>query len=336
MKMPHTKFLLAFSVLVYCTQMIKAQVSLYDHLFSTEIPINISLETKINKLIATGASEKYQDATLRISQDEFELLTEAEVRTRGNIRKSVCDLPPLKIKLPKAVLQEKGFAKNNKLKLVLPCRDTDEDEQKLIREHIIYDLYHQIDSNGLRSKVIDIDVTTKGKQRYRFKSLLLEDEDAYAIRKDAHIIEKGRLYQDGLERDSWLKLLWFSYMIGNTDWSLPHKHNVELVKLPQFVRSLSLPYDFDYSGFVNQDYAVPNKNLPIKSVRERYFFKYEISEDEFHQMIELFKSKKSAILNTINQNPYLDDFNKMNCKEYLVGFFEDLEDPAELKKKVFK
>jgi len=334
MKKSLLKFSFALLFLVGLINCITGQSSLYDHLFTSGQPLTLKVETKINKLITAGATEKYQDATIDIQQGEFQLSTDVQIRTRGKMRKTVCDLPPTKVKLSKKLLEEKGFAKKNKLKLVFPCRNTDQDEQKLIREHLIYDLYHLIDDNGLRSKVIDIEITTKGKTRYEFKSLLLEDEDAYALRKNARIIEKGRLYQDGLERDSWLKMLWFSYMIGNTDWSLPHKHNVELVKLPKYTRSLSLPYDFDYSGFVYQDYAVPNPSLPIKSVRQRYFFQYEMTDDECNRMIELFKSNQKAILDIIQSNEDLNDINKKNCTDYLMDFFTELEDPEKLKKKI--
>ena len=63
----------------------------------------------------------------------------------------------------------------------------------------------------------------------------------------------------------------FEYMIGNTDWSVPGNHNVKLIMstTDSLHRPYAIPYDFDYSGFVNTDYAVPDEQLSIASVRER-------------------------------------------------------------------
>ena len=47
----------------------------------------------------------------------------------------------------------------------------------------------------------------------------------------------------------------FSYMIGNTDWSMAYQHNTEMFFNGKINSS---PYDFDHSGLVNAYYAKPN------------------------------------------------------------------------------
>ena len=63
----------------------------------------------------------------------------------------------------------------------------------------------------------------------------------------------------------------FQYSIGNTDRSIPGRHNIQMVKSKDSTISkpFVIPYDFDYAGIVNTSYAVPDKNLGIESVTER-------------------------------------------------------------------
>ena len=60
-------------------------------------------------------------------------------------------------------------------------------------------------------------------------------------------------------------------MIGNTDWSVGNSHNLQVLQLPEYDKGVPIPYDFDYSGFVGTNYAIPRSTLPIESVEERYF-----------------------------------------------------------------
>ncbi len=59
----------------------------------------------------------------------------------------------------------------------------------------------------------------------------------------------------------------FNYMIGNTDWSVPNQHNVRILSQSNAERpnlGIIVPYDFDYTGLVNADYAVPIEQLGIE------------------------------------------------------------------------
>ena len=63
-------------------------------------------------------------------------------------------------------------------------------------------------------------------------------------------------------------------MIGNTDWSVPNQHNCKVLSGMNIEHSdlgTIVPYDFDYSGLVDADYAVPYEGLALESVRERRY-----------------------------------------------------------------
>ena len=51
-----------------------------------------------------------------------------------------------------------------------------------------------------------------------------------------------------------------------------------------------IPYDFDYSGMVDHDYAVPYELLPIHSVRDYLFRGHKITLEEIDAYDTLFLS----------------------------------------------
>ena len=97
-----------------------------------------------------------------------------------------------------------------------------------------------------------------------------------------------------------------------------------------------IPYDFDFSGFVGQDYAVPHPSIPIEDVHERYFFSYEITEEEFDQMIQYFRSIESDVYRLCDEATYMKKRTRKLSKKYLKGFFDLLDNPKQLKKEIFK
>ena len=45
-------------------------------------------------------------------------------------------------------------------------------------------------------------------------------------------------------------------MIANTDWSARKMHNSKLYQRIEDEAYLTIPYDFDYAGIINNEYAV--------------------------------------------------------------------------------
>ena len=60
----------------------------------------------------------------------------------------------------------------------------------------------------------------------------------------------------------------FQYMIGNTDFSTAYQQTNKLY-IDKLI--ISLPYDFDMSGFINPSYAVVNETLNIANIQQRKY-----------------------------------------------------------------
>lgn len=309
----------------------KKKRSLFDHVYKGKGTPVFTIKTNMKSLVKNKMKEVYQDATLEFVDNKDSMVFKTQIRARGNMRKQVCFLPPVKFKFDKTALADYNLKSADKLKLVFPCKTSDFNNEKLLQEYYLYTLYKLVDSNSVRAKVVDV-IIQEDKDIDKFKALCIEDEESYSIRKSAQLLpEKGVISSSSLERTPFLRMYFFQYMIANTDWSVGNRHNLLITKLKGNNRVTALPYDFDYSGFVNQTYAVPHESLPIKSVTERHFMSYTITEAEFLQTVDFFLSKKDEILEHARKADYLKPKTISENISFLESFFKELNNPKRLR-----
>ena len=117
----------------------------------------------------------------------------------------------------------------------------------------------------------------------------------------------------------------FQYLIGNTDWHLDNFHNVKFLRNSKAQSIVPVPYDFDYSGFVDAPYAVPHNTLPIKNVRERYNKAHCLNDVERKEICELICSKKEEMYALIDNFTLLSKRSRGKLRHYLEDGFEVLE-----------
>lgn len=305
-----------------------ASISLFEffHRQKDSLPL-LRLDTDWKLLIRKKMKEEYQPATLSFRQEDGSTVEmDVKVRARGNIRKEVCYYPPIKIKSRKKQLKELGFKQVNDLKLVFPCKEGSRFEESLVREALAYRLYEVIHPIHVKTKIVRLEGLENGETKRFFLAFLVEDEEELSARLNAKVIEQGVVRSSVLDRDSYLKMCFFQYMIANVDWSVANKHNLELMAIPDFERMVVIPYDFDYSGFVGNYYAVPAPTLPINDVNERYFLGRSVTEEEAINTAKFFLSKKEEIMQQCAVIGLLEEKEAAAANRYLAKFFDLLED----------
>lgn len=311
--------------------------TLFNHFYSMEGKTSvIKIETDVKKLIKNKFKEEYQPSTITFNlATGKDMVCESKLRARGNIRKKVCYNPPLKLNLKEKDLVKNGFDSLDILKLVLQCRNNDNTDKYLFKERLAYDLYSNIDTLHMRTKCVIIEFYEDGELRERLDAFLVEDEDHFAQRTGVRILEDGVLVSSVLSRAHFLKMSFFQYMIGNPDYAIPNKHNVEILQTAD-KKYVAVPYDFDYSGLVNTDYAVPHESIPIKKVTQRIFLVKNVSLAEANATADYFTEKEDAFYATIEQAAYLDEKDKKYAKNYLKGFFKILDNENQIKREFIK
>ena len=331
-------FIVFYVLLVQlCAQAQSSPPALLNHLYEADAAISIVIHSDYKRLLRRSIKEEYEPAVISIKIGDKLVLEDssARIRSRGNTRKEVCKIPPFKLDFSRSELIAAGLDTLDNLKLVLPCRNKKGPQQRLYKEKLAYDLFDAMDTNGLRTVLVNVTFTDNSKILEELTGFIVEDEHNYVKRKNAKLVGEERVIARDLDRQSFLKMTFFQYMISNTDWAVSERHNLEVVKLPDMNRAIAIPYDFDYSGFVNQPYAVPHSLLPIESVTDRYFHPYKIRSGEFRSMMKYFESKKKEKFYAIcEEASFMNEKSRGDCKKHIASFYNLFENDMWLRKHI--
>lgn len=265
-----------------------AQPSLFDLLHARGDTVDLHLETDWPALLNAKLDKVYQPATLRTAgYPPFR----ARLRTRGNVRLRQCANPSLKIKLAKEALRRAGLAELNDLKLVVQCTDGASGPRYLARERLAYRLHAAVSPYHHRTVPVRLHLPD-GRTPAAF---LVESEEQLAARYNAIVIEPDKLSSRGLDRTSYLNACLFNYLLLNSDWFVYNRHNLECLHVRGTPRTIVIPYDFDYSGFVGTDYAVPHSSLGLRDIYEPHFAGRHIRARELAAAQSHFREREAAL-----------------------------------------
>jgi hypothetical protein len=115
-------------------------------------------------------------------------------------------------------------------------------------------------------------------------------------------------------------------LVGNTDWSAVYGHNVVVIKEPNGAVS-AVPYDFDFSGFVDAEYAGPPPGLPIQNVRQRLFRGLCAPPPNWDGVFAAFAARRGDMLALVGDFPGLDAGHRARALAYLEAFFAIIASP---------
>ena len=245
-------------------------------LFNYNKPFKITISYDFRELDKDNDELAYIPGKISYNLEDSTWIEKSiRIRPRGNSRRDQCQHPPLRIDFSDSLYGIDLFDHWNKMKLVSVCLQSRNYNDYLIREYLIYKAYEKLTDVCFKTYFLNItfrDIGT-GKRSYDSPGFFIEDISDLTKRLNATEINALGIGPSELDTLSFDRMALFQYMIGNTDWYIQNVHNIKLIKLNDFkkVKAIPVPYDFDYAGLVNATYAVPHENIPIHSVRERYF-----------------------------------------------------------------
>jgi len=313
----------------------------FSDLFDINAPFELNLIFDIKTFLKNKANDDYMDAKISYYMADSTLVENTvRIRPRGNLRRNKCYLPPIKIDFNDENYQVDLFNTLGKVKLVSLCRLAGNYEQYLIKEYLCYKVYETITEISFKTYFLKINfVDSEGKKKtFTSYSFILEDIDAIAKRNNAIEIENQGLLPSLLDRPTMNLFAMYQYLIGNVDWHLPNLHNVKLIKSNDHKKPLPLPvpYDLDYCGVVNANYAVPHERIPIENITERYWMGNCLEEFEYQEVQQTFMENKDEILQIFESCDFLDKYNKNTSLKYINAFFTLLEKEDYNSKTLFK
>lgn len=299
-------------------------------LFDSDDLFEIALRFDITYYKRKKPDTAYMDAVLTYYLgDKDSVNKNIKLKARGEIRRTqICDFPPLALNFSMKDSVAGEFIGINKLKLVPYCKLGYEDY--ILREYLIYKLYNVLTDNSLRVRLLRINFINTAKVSKPIIQYGFAIEPIKLFEKRTHSVEvkSMNLTQRNMKPEMMDRFAIFNYMIGNTDWSVPSLHNALIMSQPfseQPDLAMIVPFDFDYAGLVNTEYAIPFPNLPIKTVRERLYLAVCRSEESYNNTLKEFSDKKEEFYRVINDFPYLKARSKKDMISFLDGFFNEFD-----------
>jgi hypothetical protein len=310
-------------------QAIKSAYKTLD-IFENEDAIKISIESDFKNLVKHKFKDEYQPAILRYQVSDTVVVTrEITIKPRGNMRRSTCYFPPLKLNFPQKETVVRQIEEFDKMKMVVNCRKGETSQQYLLSEYYAYKVFNLITDASFRVSLIEVTYIDTG-EKYKSGTsyaYIIESIDQLAKRKNAIPFELKNISDKNFDQECLANIYLFQYLIGNTDWSIPAGHNINMIKSsgPLQVKPLAIPYDFDYAGIVNTNYAVPDEHLGIESVRERVYRGICMDEDIIKRGVTNFIQLKEDIYKIYNSSELLDKKVLNSTIQYLDDFYQILE-----------
>lgn len=314
-----------------------AQKSDVTPLFKDQAPLELKLTSSIKDIKKNTNDSTYLPSQLYVKNatggwDSIAI----EIRARGIFRRKNCYFAPIKIKVKKEKAKGTVLEGNKSLKLVLPCENSSDKNDLLLKELIAYKMYEKLTPYYFNTRQVKLTFIEPGKKPkiHELTAFLIEDDDLVARRFDCKIMENLNLHPARLNDTASVKHDLFQYMISNLDWSTTFQHNAKIMfKAPS--KYIPLAYDFDMSGFVNPPYGVPNEELGQQDIRDRIYRGFCRSEPVVQYVRQQYLAAQPAVMGVLAS--FEKDFvprDYATMKQYVNDFFAILKNDGDFKKKI--
>jgi len=301
--------------------------------FSTELdmfdypyPMDIKLTYDMKAFQKNKNKDEYRDVLFEYKfNDSLTIKHTMRMKPRGQFRKSQCTYAPFWLNIRKANVINQNLQEVKKFKVVSQCRGGKDYSDYVLKEYLAYKIYNILSPVSFRvrlARILYVDTGRKNKET-RSWAFIIEPEGLLAERFEALEVKNDALSMALMRAGEMDLAALFQYMIGNPDYSIIGRHNMKILGLEGFGTEgyTPVPYDFDYSGIVNAEYAIPGENLGISSVRQRYYLGLCREDAEYQKAIDHIQSHREEIMTLVSDFTYLHEKHKTEILKYLDQYF---------------
>ena len=297
--------------------------------------------------IAQTYAQRHQDVRLYypgqwtyVDDDGETKRLDVSIRTRGRFRREYCALPPLQLNFKKSQVKGTMFAGQDKLKVVAPCREEARYQQYVILEYLAYRTFEIITDYSFRTRLVRLSYVDRDDDLEPWTDLtfVIEDDADMARRLGLDRLYLPSIKYKDLDHPQAALVQLFQFLIANNDYSLLKPtideeccHNIQVLgKEDVEGGQVPVPFDFDMSGIVNATYAAPPRQVPIRDVRQRYYYGLCQPDEIFAEAIAHMQSKREEIFALYANSAELDDKYKAKSLEYIEEFYDILDSPRRM------
>jgi len=326
------KNVLFISLFLFITHLLTASDP--DTLFRSDKILRMELRADFTAIQKDrGETPVYHNAELSYKDANRKVVNlPLRIMVRGNFRRNPdnCNFPPLFFNFKKSDVHNTLFEDQDKLKLVTPCQ-TDE---YVIEEYVIYKMYNRVTDLSLHVRLVKIEYYDTGLKKTLFEkfSFFIEDKDHAAKRNNA-VIKDNFLTPFDLEQESFRKMAMFQFLIGNKDWFVSSRKNIIIMQPKDTTLApYAVPYDFDFSAFVNADYSKPKDQVNHFPESRRTYKGLCYTDAEYKEVFDFYHELRSDFYKIIRKHGYISTETNNQISDYLNQFYNGIKDPEYVKR----
>ena len=308
----------------------------YLSLFEDDDILEVSLEFDYSTFLKKPDKNQSFDGIMTFHFSETDSLeNKVTVKYRGQSRYERCRVPPMRITFKKPLYAVSDSGRIKKMKLVNQCQQGSSYDDYIIRECLVYKLYNVLTDTCFRVRLLKVNFidTEKKKKPVVQYGIFIEPEELLAKRTNMLEVKTKSLTQKHMHPLMMDRIAIFNYMVSNWDWSVPGQHNISVFSSTRYDLAgvgIPVPFDFDLTGVVNAEYAIPPPDLGIETNRERIFTGICRTREEYNTELMMFLDKKDEFYSVVNNYPPLSKASKKDIIYFLDQFFLQLEKPRTL------
>jgi hypothetical protein len=311
-------------------------------LFAGDMPLRLTLQGPLAAIVRDRQNENARPGMLTLDGQTFPV----GLSPRGITRRApdICDFPPLRVDVRSAP-EGSLFAGHRRLKLVTHCKKNEGHQQHVLLEYLAYRIYNLLTPQSFRARLAIIDYRDGDglsvATRYGF---LIEDiyhvgqRNGFTQARTPDVVPASTLSAREAARAAM-----FQYMIGNLDFSMRAGpdgegccHNFRLMQKGSNPALVPVPYDFDFSGFVDAPYATPPAEIEVANVRVRKYRGYCAHNAHALTTAADLRAKRGQIYALITGLPELQPARARKATAYLDQFFSQIQTDDSTRTRVLK
>jgi hypothetical protein len=303
-----------------------------DPLFQDDAALRVEITAPFSRLINERPKDREFPGSFSFKgPDGVAVELELKVRARGKYRHTNCDFPPLYLNFKRSQVGGTLFDQQNKLKMVVHCKDSGRYQQSLLREYMAYRILNILTDRSFQVRLLEVTYVDSEDRRPRMvrSAFLLEHENRMADRLD---MQRLNIFPDtvgAIQADHLNLTSIFQYLIGNTDFSpiLGSEseccHNYSMFGTDDGPL-VAIPYDFDMSGFVNTPYAEPDEELGIDNVRQRLYQGFCENNRYVEASVAEFLQARDTLYALVADLQQLEPTVRKRLASYMDEFYETI------------
>lgn len=305
-------------------------MAVYENLFEVEEPLNLTLKFDVKELKKTQWKEEYLPGEMSCHVREgFNVSHDVRIKARGEIRKRICYAPMFWVNVRHAGIEADYLSDVIKMKMVIRCKASNTYRNYVLREYLVYKIWNLLSPYSFNTRLVKLKIIDTGRKDKESEdwAFLIEPEEKMAERNNCVPIENDRLSLKTVNQEWMDKVAFFSYMVAQMDFSVTGRHNLKILTPKEYGTAgfIPVPYDFDYCGFVDAEYAIPDETLGIESVRERYFLGACRSEQRYREAVDWLAGYRDQIRDLILNFEYIDESEKKFLVDYIESYYEQTQ-----------